>query len=70
MSNADLRMALQQNQPIGDRRFYAEVEAMTGQRRELKRRFAQQLSLAPFESEDLTDTQADLARGLGHIRSS
>ena len=35
---ADLRMALQQNQPIGDRRFYAEVEAMTGQRRELKRR--------------------------------
>ena len=35
---ADLRMALQQNQPIGDRRFYADVEAMTGQRRELKRR--------------------------------
>jgi len=35
---ADLRLALQQNQPIGDSRFYAEIEALTGQRRELKKR--------------------------------
>jgi putative transposase len=35
---ADLRMALNQNQPIGNRRFHAEIEATTGQRRELRKR--------------------------------
>jgi putative transposase len=35
---ADLRMALNQNQPLGNSRFYAEIEAMTGQRRELRKR--------------------------------
>jgi putative transposase len=35
---ADLRMALNQNQPIGNSRFYAEIEVMTGQRRELRKR--------------------------------
>ncbi len=35
---ADLRMALNQDQPIGNSRFYAEIEAMTGQRRELRKR--------------------------------
>jgi putative transposase len=34
----ELRMALNQNQPIGNARFYGEIEAMTGQRRELRRR--------------------------------
>ena len=34
----ELRMALNQNQPIGNRRFYADIEAMTGQRRELRKR--------------------------------
>ena len=34
----ELRMALNQNQPIGNRRFYADIEAMTGQRRELCKR--------------------------------
>ena len=34
----DLRMALNQNQPIGNERFYAQIEAMTGQRRALKKR--------------------------------
>ena len=34
----DLRMALNQNQPIGNPRFYAKIEAMTGQRRELRKR--------------------------------
>jgi putative transposase len=34
----DLRMALNQNQPIGNPRFYAQIEAMTGQRRELRKR--------------------------------
>ena len=32
------RLALNQNQPIGDARFYREIEAMTGQRWELRRR--------------------------------
>jgi len=33
-----IRMALNQNQPIGNARFYAEIEAMTGQRRTLRQR--------------------------------
>jgi putative transposase len=35
---ADLRMALNQDQPVGNSRFYAEIEAITGQRRELRKR--------------------------------
>jgi putative transposase len=35
---ADLRMALNQNQPLGNDRFYAEIEAVTGQRREPRKR--------------------------------
>ncbi len=35
---SELRMALNQDQPIGNDRFYREIEAMTGQRRELRKR--------------------------------
>ena len=35
---ADLRLALNQDQPLGNSRFYAEIEAMTGQRRALRKR--------------------------------
>ena len=35
---ADLRMALNQDQPIGNDRFYREIEAMTGQKRALRKR--------------------------------
>jgi putative transposase len=35
---ADLRMALNQDQPTGNSRFYGEIEAMTGLRRELRKR--------------------------------
>jgi len=34
----DLRMALNQDQPIGNDRFYREIEAMTGKRRALRQR--------------------------------
>ena len=34
----DIRLALNQNQPLGNSRFYAKIEAMTGQRREAKPR--------------------------------
>jgi putative transposase len=34
----ELRKALNQNQPIGNQRFYDQIEAATGQRRELKKR--------------------------------
>ncbi|MGB5833755.1 MAG: transposase, partial [Thiohalocapsa sp.] len=34
----DLRIALNQDQPIGNDRFYAEIHAMTGQRREPRKR--------------------------------
>jgi putative transposase len=33
-----LRLALNQDQPVGNDRFYREIEAMTGQRRELHKR--------------------------------
>jgi putative transposase len=35
---ADLRMALNQSQPLGNSRFYAQIEAVTGQRREIRKR--------------------------------
>ncbi|MCP5087565.1 MAG: transposase, partial [Rhodobacteraceae bacterium] len=35
---SDIRLALNQNQPLGNSLFYAKVEAMTGQRREPKPR--------------------------------
>jgi putative transposase len=35
---SELRVALNQDQPIGNDRFYAEVQAMTGQKRELRKR--------------------------------
>ena len=35
---SDIRLALSQNQPLGNSRFYAKIEAMTGQRRESKPR--------------------------------
>jgi len=34
----DIRLALNQNQPLGNERFYARIEQMTGQRREAKPR--------------------------------
>ncbi len=34
----DLRLALNQNQPLGNRRFYAKIEKLTGERREAKPR--------------------------------
>jgi len=35
---SDIRQALTQNQPLGNSRFYAKIETMTGQRREPKPR--------------------------------
>jgi putative transposase len=35
---AELRMVLNQDQPIGNDRFYPKIEATTGQRRELRKR--------------------------------
>lgn len=34
----DIRLALNQNQPLGNSRFYAKIEAMTGQRRQARPR--------------------------------
>jgi len=34
----DIRLALNQNQPLGDSRFHARIELMTGRRREAKPR--------------------------------
>ena len=56
---ADLRLALNQDQPIGNSRFYAEIEAMTGQRRALRKRGRPQKN---EEKEPLMDT------GQQHLR--
>ena len=37
-TRSDLRLALNQNQPLGISRFYAKIEAMTGWRREFRPR--------------------------------
>ena len=34
----DIRLALNQNQPLGNERFYARIEKLTGQRRETRPR--------------------------------
>ncbi len=34
----DIRLALNQNQPLGDNRFYSQIERMTGERREARPR--------------------------------
>jgi putative transposase len=34
----DIRLALNQNQPLGNNRFHAKIEAMTGMRREARAR--------------------------------
>ncbi len=34
----DIQLALNQNQPLGNSRFYAKIEAMTGQKREARPR--------------------------------
>ena len=34
----DIRLALNQNQPLGNNRFYAKIEKLTGERREAKPR--------------------------------
>jgi putative transposase len=34
----ELRLAINQSQPLGNKRFYAKIERMTGQRREGKPR--------------------------------
>jgi putative transposase len=51
---ADLRMALNQDQPLGNSRLYAEIEAITGQRRELTKRGRPRKN---EEKEPLADTE-------------
>ena len=51
---ADLRMALNQSQPLGNSRFYAQIDAMTGQRREIRKRGRRKKN---YEKEPLCDTR-------------
>ena len=37
-AGSDIRLALNQNQPLRNSRFYAKIEAMTGRRREPRQR--------------------------------
>ena len=52
---SDLRLAVNQNQPLGNSRFYAKIEAMTGQRREPKPR-------GRPKNQETTATDADSAQ--------
>jgi putative transposase len=60
---ADLRLALNQNQPIGNQRFYAEIEATTGQRRELKKRGRPRKPKDDASGRDEEQGELPLARG-------
>ena len=54
----DIRLALNQSQPLGNSRFYAKIEAMTGQRREAKPRGRPRVR--PDESKALDAEQGKL----------
>ena len=56
----ELRMALNQDQPIGNPRFYAEIEAMTGQRRELRKRGRPRKTAADAHDSDKCSEQGQL----------
>jgi putative transposase len=47
----DIRLALNQNQPLGNARFYAKIEKVTGQRREPKPRGRPRLSVDAMADE-------------------
>lgn len=53
----NIRLALNQNQPLGSERFYAKIEQMTGQRREVKPRGRPRVAL---EGENGVDGQEEL----------
>jgi hypothetical protein len=60
-------MALNQDQPLANSRFYAEIEARSGQRRELRnalrfnpRRLAPQVTLSRVRGESRTWPQAPI----------
>ncbi len=57
---ADLRMALNQDQPIGNDRFYREIEAMTGQKRELRKRGRPRKPKAEDSAESTRQTELPL----------
>lgn len=48
----DIRLALNQNQPLGNSRFYARIEALTGQRREAKPRGRPRMQDDEFQAHD------------------
>ena len=48
----DIRLALNQNQPLGNSRFYAKIEAMTGQRRQAKPRGRPRIRHDPPAADD------------------
>jgi hypothetical protein len=49
---SDLRLAINQGQPIGNDRFYREIAAMTGQRRELRKRLRPRKLNEPPSADD------------------
>jgi putative transposase len=53
-------MPLNQDQPIGNRRFYAEIEAMTGKRRELRKRGCPQKKINNESPEDAEQVSGPL----------
>ena len=56
----DIRLALNQNQPLGSSRFYARIEAMTGQRREAKPRGRPSLQRDEFNAHEAEEGKLGL----------
>jgi hypothetical protein len=57
---ADLRMALNQNRPFGNKRFYAEIEAVTGHRCEPRKRGRPKKAPAAESSPELEQQELPL----------
>ena len=56
----DIRLALNQNQPLGSSRFYARIEAMTGQRREAKPRGRPSMQRDEFNAHEAKQGKLEL----------
>lgn len=56
----DIRLALNQNQPLGNERFYQHIEQMTGQRREGKPRGRPRVAKDDGDADAAVDGQGEL----------
>ena len=62
IGRGDIRLALNQNQTLGSSRFYARIEAMTGQRRQAKPRGRHSIQRDDFNAPEVEQVKLGLWR--------